>query len=149
MELFRIASEEYSDKLTSSGSANRWNKKGEDVIYTGSSRSLSTLELIVHRNFIKPEIKYRVMIISVPDDDQLVKTFKSSELPENWRQLKAYSHLQKMGSEWFNSKETLLLKIPSAIIPFEFNYIINTEHPEFKNVKLVRTENYFWDERLL
>jgi len=150
MELFRISAEKHSSKLTSSGASNRWNKKGEYVIYTGSSRSLSTLELVVHRNFIKPDIIYKVMTISVPDTDNLIKTIKINDLPDNWRQFEAYSKLQKIGSEWINSRESLLLEVPSAIIPQEYNYIINTEHPDFKkSVKLIRTENYFWDERLL
>lgn len=150
MELFRISSEEHSTRLTASGSPNRWNKKGEFVIYTGASRSLSTLELVVHRNSIKPDNIYKLMIISIPDSDQLVKTITTKSLPGNWRQFEAYAKLQEIGSEWINSKETLLLKVPSAVIPQEYNYIINAEHPDFKKtVKLVRTESYFWDERLL
>ncbi len=150
MELFRIASAEFSKHLSSSGSPNRWNKKGEFVLYTGSSRSLSTLELVVHRNFVKPDILYKVMIVSVPDTDTIIKTIRTDDLPKKWRTLDAYSKLQTIGSEWYNSKETLMLKVPSAIIPYEYNYIINTEHPDFmNNVHLVRTESYFWDERLL
>ncbi len=150
MELFRISSREYATELKASGAANRWNKKGEYVIYTGGSRSLSTLESVVHRNYIRPDIPYKVMIISVPDSDRLVKTLKTTDLPLNWRQFEAYSKLQEIGSDWITRRETLILKVPSAVIPQEYNYIINTEHPDFKkNVKLVRTEDYFWDERLL
>lgn len=150
MELFRISAEIYANKLTASGASNRWNKRGEYVIYAGSTRSLSTLELVVHRNAIKPSVVYKVMIISVADADSLVTTLQTKSLPKNWRNFAAYSELQQLGSEWYGSKETLLLRVPSAIIPEEYNYLINTEHPDFaKNVQLVRTEKYFWDERLL
>lgn len=61
----------------------------------------------------------------------------------------AYSKFQEIGSKWYESKESLLLKIPSAIIPAEYNYITNTEHLDFQGcVKLVRTEDYFWDSSL-
>lgn len=150
MELFRISSEEYSKELISSGRSNRWNKNGEHVIYTGGSRSLSTLELIVHRNSVRPELNYVVMTLSVPDSENMIKTVKTNDLPENWRKLEAYSKLQEIGSKWIQSKKTLMLRVPSAVIPQEQNYIINTEHSDFKKkVKLVRTEEYFWDERLL
>lgn len=150
MEVFRISKEKFSKRLLSSGSANRWNLRGQFVLYTGSSRSLSSLELVVHRGSIKPSFLYKVMVISIADEDQLVRQVKLSELTSNWRSIAAYSDLQKIGSEWYNKQETLILKIPSAIIPFEYNYIINTEHPDFRNkVSLVRTENYFWDSRLL
>lgn len=150
MELFRISSETYADKLTASGASNRWNKRGEHVIYAGTSRSLSTLELVVHRNAIKPLENYKVMIIYVADQDHLVKTLLIKELPKNWKKFTAYSELQDIGSSWYINKESLLLKVPSSIIPEEYNYLINTEHSDFsENVKLVRAENYFWDDRLL
>lgn len=150
MELFRISAEKYSSKLSSSGSANRWNKKGEFVIYTGSSRSLSTLELVVHRSAIKPAIAYKLMVISVSDSDELVKTIKTKDLPTDWRLFKAYPELQQIGSDWYSSQESLLLRVPSAVIPYEYNYVINVNHPDFKdNVKLIRQEDYFWDDRLL
>lgn len=150
MELFRIATEEHSHKLTSSGAENRWNNKGELVIYSSLSRSLSTLEVVVHRASIKPKVNYRVMILSLPDDDRLIKTIISTELPSNWRSLYAYSSLQSIGSLWYQAMDFLILKVPSAVIPAEHNYILNTEHKDFKrSVKLIRTEDYFWDERLL
>lgn len=150
MEVFRICKEAYSNKLTSSGSANRWNIKGQQVIYTGSSRSLSSLELVVHKGSIIPTVAYKVMVISIADDDYLIKQLLIKDLPSNWREFAAYSTLQKIGSDWYSSQETLVLKVPSAIIPYEYNYVINTEHPAFVNkVHLVRTEEYFWDSRLL
>ncbi len=44
----------------------------------------------------------------------------------------------------------MILRVPSAVIPQEYNYIINTRHPDFlTKVKLLRIEDYFWDERLM
>lgn len=150
MEVFRISKEEHSKSLSSSGSTNRWNLKGQLVIYAGSSRSLSSLELIVHKGAVKPAFLYKVMVISIADDDYLIKQIKINELPINWRSIAAYSELQNIGSDWYNTRESLVLKIPSAIIPLEYNYIINTEHPEFSTkINLVRMEEYFWDSRLL
>lgn len=150
MEVFRISKEIHAGVLSSSGSANRWNTKGQQVIYTGSSRSLSSLELVVHRGSIQPTTTYKVMVISIADDDYLVKQVQVKDLPSHWRTLGGYSALQKIGSTWYNSQETLVLKVPSAIIVYEYNYIINTEHPAFgRTLRLVRTEDYFWDPRLL
>lgn len=150
MEVFRISSEVFSKTLASSGRANRWNLKDQNVIYAGSSRSLASLELIVHRGAVKPALTYKVMVISLADDDYLMKQIQIKTLPSNWRSFAAYSNLQKIGSDWYNSRESLILKIPSAVIPLEYNYIINTEHPDFADkIRLVRTEDYFWDSRFL
>ncbi|WP_020602527.1 RES family NAD+ phosphorylase [Spirosoma spitsbergense] len=150
MEVFRISKDVHAQSLRSSGSANRWNTKGQQVIYTGASRSLSSLELVVHRGAIQPTSSYKVMVISIADDDYLLRTVQLKELPTNWRTLAGYAALQTIGSNWYTSQESLILKVPSAIIIYEYNYIINTEHPDFSQyVQLVRTEDYFWDSRLL
>lgn len=150
MEVFRICKEQYSGQLKASGSANRWNVQGHNVIYAGSSRSLSTLELVVRRASIIPILNYKVIVISIPDDENIITHIYSSELPPNWSTLAAYSRLQEIGIKWYTTQKTLILKVPSAIIPFEYNYVLNTEHPDFTSgVKLVRIEDYFWDKRLL
>jgi RES domain-containing protein len=149
MELFRISLDKYAGALTPSGAANRWNLAGQMVLYTGSSRSLSTLELVVHRGAIQLKEKYRVMVISVADEDHLVRQVQLRELPRNWRTMAAYPILQQIGSGWYTKQGSLVLKIPSAVITQEYNYLINVTHPDFGNkVNLIRTEGYFWDDRL-
>ncbi len=149
MEVFKICKEEYSGSLKSSGSANRWNLRGQNVIYAGSTRSLSTLELVVRRSSIVPVSNYKVVVISIANDDYLFKQIHINELVENWRTLAAYSSLQEIGSKWYLSQGSLILKVPSAVIPYDYNFIINTEHPDFiKFVDIARVEDYFWDNRL-
>lgn len=144
MEIFRISTKKYSENLQASGFANRWNKQGQFVIYAGGSRSLPTLELIVHKGAVNRSDKFKVMVISIPDDEKYYKEIKIKKLPENWRKISGYSELQEIGSKWYNKNESLVFRVPSAVIPYEFNYVINTEHSDFKrNVKLVRVEEYF------
>ena len=151
MEVFRISKTNYAYQLTSSGIANRWNREGQRVIYAGSSRSLATLELIAHKTSIQPTIPYKVMVISIADDPDLVRQVNTRNLPTNWQsETTEQDATQRIGSAWYIQKESLLLKVPSAIIPYEYNYVINTGHPDFiSKVQLVRTEDYSWDKRLL
>ncbi len=150
MEVFKIAREPYSHKLTASGRSHRWNLDEQFTIYTASSRSLASLELIVNLNAISPALSYKVMVISIADEENLFTQVLQANLPATWRSMDVYPQLQHIGSEWYKSKTSLILKVASAIIPQEYNYIINTSHPDFDDkVVLVRTENYFWDERLM
>jgi RES domain-containing protein len=41
-----------------------------------------------------------------------------------------------------------VLKVPSAIIASEANYLINTSHPDFEQVKLLGTEDFVFDPRI-
>jgi RES domain-containing protein len=149
MEVFKICREKYSRFLHASGVSNRWNKKDEFVIYTGSSRSLSTLEMVVHRSYINISSSYKLLLIVITDES-LIKEIKINELPEHWKTLEAYLELQEMGSKWYNSNESLVLKVPSAIVPQEYNYIINTKHPKFStHIILQDVDDLVWDKRLL
>ncbi|MGI9545092.1 MAG: RES family NAD+ phosphorylase [Cyclobacteriaceae bacterium] len=150
MEVFRISRAKYARSIKSSGASNRWNLENEYVVYTAGSRSLATLELVVRRSAIQPKFVYKMMVISIADDEGLFTQIPEKKLPKNWRSVKAYPKLQQTGSDWYAKNKSLILKVPSAIIDKEYNYIINTRHPDYKgNVKLVRSEAYFWDDRLV
>lgn len=148
MDVFKICKEKYSKSLVASGVPNRWNKKDEFVIYTGGSRAISTLETVVHRSGINFSIPYNLLTISINDKTQ-IKEINIKDLPSNWQTIEAYVELQEIGSKWYNSLESLVLKVPSAIITQEHNYIINTKHPEFTNIILENVEDFVWDKRLL
>lgn len=150
MLVYRISTEKYADRLSSSGAPNRWNQEGEFVIYSAQSRSLASLELVVHRASIRPQLKYKVIVIKVDVPKTQFQKIKIKDLPSNWRSVSAYNSLQLLGSEWYRKREKLILRIPSAVIPYEENFVINTKHDLFKtSVKIEKTEDYFWDNRLL
>lgn len=149
MEVYRITAEKWVG-MTASGKENRWNKNNEYVIYTGGSRSLSTLELVVHRASVTTSKIYKLMVIYLKDAPGMIAEIKITDLPTDWRNISAYSTLQNIGSTWYKSKASLILKVPSAVIPQEHNYLINTEHPDYLTlVKFIDTEDYFWDNRLI
>ena len=149
MEVFKICREKYSHSLNASGASNRWNKKDEFVIYTGSSRALSTLEMVAHKSYIHISNEYKLLKILITDES-LIKETDINDLPKNWKSIEAYVELQEIGSQWYQSNESLVLKVPSAIIPQEYNYIINTKHPLFSTRILIQdVEDFVWDNRLL
>ena len=150
MWVFRISKAKNAKKIEASGVANRWNKSGQFVLYASGSRALATLELVVHRSAIIQSESYKVMVIEIPIEiPEMVLEIKLSELPSNWNTLQSYPRLQEIGSKWYEKKESLILKVPSALIPQEHNFVINTAHEWFKTqVKLIDLEEFFWDGRL-
>lgn len=149
MQIYRITREKYANSIKASGKAARWNEDQQWVVYASQSRSLATLELLVHRAAIHPGIAYKVMVIKIGDNHELFKEIDLTDLPQEWRKVMAYPALQKIGSSWYHSLNSLILKVPSVIIPQESNYIINTRHPGFQeSISLMDIEDYFWDERI-
>lgn len=150
MFVYNIRKEKYAKELRASGVANRWNKNDEFVIYTGSSRSLSTLELVVHRSGISIDNSYKLMVIEINCTEDEILEITSKDLPNNWRSVEAYPILQEVGSKWYQRCKKLVMKVPSAVIPKEYNYLIHTKHPDFQQkVKIYEVEDYQWDKRLL
>lgn len=150
MFVYNIRKAKYADSLSASGVANRWNKNDEFVIYTGGSRALSTLELVVHRSSISIDNSYKLLVIELNCKESEILEVNESLLPKNWQSVEAYPKLQEIGSDWYQNFEYLVMRVPSAIIPKEYNYLLNTRHPDFKKkVKIKELENYEWDNRLL
>ena len=146
MIVYRIAKEEYSRALKPSGYAARWNHKGSFVIYTAESRSLACLENFVHRSGEGNSALYRVMLIEVPDN---LKTDSIEEvnLKPGWQKMGNYMYCQDIGAEWLSTGNTAIVKVPSVLIKNEFNFIINTNHPDFIKIKLTGTEDFTFDTR--
>ena len=148
MEVFRIVKAEFSGTLSTSGRANRWNRKEQHVLYASTSRALATLEQLVHLGTVRPDADWRLMVISLPDDESFHHHLYTRDLPPDWRKLSAYADCQRLGAEWLDRRTSLVLHLPSAVVPMERNVAINADHPDFsEHVKLVRTEPYFWDDR--
>ncbi|RYE51405.1 MAG: RES domain-containing protein [Sphingobacteriales bacterium] len=147
MLVFRISLAKYATRLISSGKAARWNPNDTEVIYTAGSRSLACLENIVHRNQIGLNNAFRVMTIEIPDDIHII-TVDLKKLPADWIAFHNMPITQKIGEEWIQSGKSAVLKVSSAIIIGEYNYIINPLHKDFKCIKLLKSEPFIFDRRI-
>lgn len=150
MLVYNLRKSKYAHSLRASGVANRWNKEDEFVIYAGVPISLATLELVAHRNAIDINSDYKLLFIELKINASTVSEIKIGDLPKNWKSIESYPILQEIGSKWYQSKESLVLKVPSALIQWESNYLVNTHHPDFsKKVSIQTLQEFTWDRRLL
>ncbi len=150
MEVFRFCLLKFAGSLAGSGRAGRWNSKDHFVLYTASSRALAVLENVVHMGVDAGRSAFGKMVISIPDDAS-TEAFAAADLPSGWDRPELSSHLlcRPLGDAWYRSGSSLVLKVPSSLIPEEHNYIINTRHPEFKHIKLESSLPMNQDHRLM
>ena len=87
------------------------------------------------------------MIIKIPNNAGF-QAVDTSVLSKNWRDFSNYSDCQKIGNVWFDTNEKLCLKVPSAVVPENWNVVINTFHKDFKKVKLIDILDFEPDDRL-
>src|SRR5690554_1015764 len=147
MELFRITKGEFAQKLFAPGFPGRWNRSGEEVIYAASSRSLACLENLVHRRSTVGTSSFRTMVIYAPDHST-IQHINLQDLPDDWNQSPISHQCVTLGSEWYKTQKSLILRVPSAVIPDEFNFVLNTRHADFGKVKIVDALPFYFDRRL-
>lgn len=149
MIVYRLTKEKYKEELSGKGAeinGGRWNNKGRQVIYTGESRALCTTEIAVHTPLgIVPQ-DYFLQSIKLPN----IKILELSvnELSKNWRNFPHEVSTKVIGDKFIDEEKWLIMKVPSAVIQEEFNYLINPSHKQFKKVQLLKVERFKFDKRL-
>jgi RES domain-containing protein len=147
MTLYRFSNKNYGVDVNGEGArlnGGRWNTKGFSVVYTSITISLSLLELVIHSASYEEIQSNLLMKIEIPDN--FVTPLANLTLKANWQHDPGYSRF--IGDSFLSSKKSLLLKVPSAIIPEEYNVLINPLHPEIKKVKIADASPFQFDTRL-
>jgi len=147
MLVFRICLIKWSHKLTASGFGARWNSNGRFVIYTAESRALACLENLAHRSGEGFNGDFRVLTIEIPGSVK-IQEVKLKNLDNDWSKLSKANYCKSIGDSWLDKHETAVLKVPSAIISDECNYLINPNHTDFRKISLVKTDKFIFDHRL-
>jgi RES domain-containing protein len=126
----------------------RWNSQHTRIVYNSESRSLAMLEVAVHLNIHEnlPNDRY-LLEIEIPDYIQILEVMLE-DLPENWDAKPPTLETQTIGDDFVYGNDAAVLKVPSAIIPEEFNYLINPNHKDAKRIKVLNERKLEFDERL-
>jgi RES domain-containing protein len=147
--VYRIIHRKWMDSVLSGEGARifggRWNKPGSEVVYTASSRSLATLEMLVHTG--SDEIPDERLIASIEIPDHLIDVV--SRLPKGWDDIPPQKASMEYGSLWLKSNGLPALRVPSVVIKDEFNVLIDPMHVDFKSISVVKIESLDLDPRLL
>lgn len=148
MKVYRLTSKKYSTDLSGMSAklyGGRWNRIGVALLYTSANLSLSVLENIVHISNPAFLPTFEAVIIEIPDSFQ---EYSTNNFPENWRNQDSFESLRKLTDDFVEKKEFLAMKVPSAIIDVEYNFLINPQHSLFKEVKIINQQEFSFDQRL-
>lgn len=149
MDVYRLANARRASDLSGEGArraGGRWNRAGTAVLYTASSRALATLEVLVHIPLAFIPDGYRMLTLHLPDDS--LQTLPVDVLPDGWNSLTPPVAVKQLIEEWMNDSRSLVLKVPSAIVEADFNFIINPMHTRITEVQITDNQPYEFDTRL-
>uniref|UniRef100_UPI004049DBD3 RES family NAD+ phosphorylase n=1 Tax=Flavobacterium sp. TaxID=239 RepID=UPI004049DBD3 len=153
MKVYRIEREKYLETtLQGVGAAFtegfRWNSLNTYLVYTAESRALATLEVYVHLDFSEdlPTDRFYVEI-EIPDDITILE-LSIDQLPENWDSKPPILETQFIGDDFVSQNNAAVLKVPSAIVSPDYNYLINPNHKDTVKIKVLSVQRLQFDSRL-
>lgn len=125
----------------------RWNSPGIVVAYASDSRALAVLEVLVHLQ--RSDILGSYSLASLHFAEELMGEMETSTLPAGWRRFPPSPEAQALGDRWVTEQRSAVLRVPSAIVPAEHNFLVNPAHREFAQVVVEPPEPFELDVRLL
>jgi RES domain-containing protein len=149
MIVYRIGRTKYASDLTGEGArlnGGRWNHKLTPCLYTSASRSLAVLEYTVNVNIEDIPRALSMTTLHIPEDNILKLSL--TELPGDWRASPAPASTKDFGTELLKKGEYAIIQIPSAIIPDEFNYLLNPIHKAGVNFSIEDISDFIYDVRI-
>ena len=125
----------------------RWNSPGTAIIYTAGSEALAILEMLVHLQ--SQELLKRYVLFEVIFDETLLTVADVAALPQTWRESPPAPALQQVGDAWIASAGSAILRVPSVMVPTEWNYLLNPAHPDFQQITIGPKQPVRFDPRLI
>jgi RES domain-containing protein len=126
-------------------SGGRWNSVGIAVVYTSGTLSLALVEILVH---LPSGILPAYSAVRVDFDESMVTAVDPVELPANWRDHPPPPETKAIGDRWVSEEGSLVLRVPSVVVPNEFNYVLNPAHPAFADISIGDPMPFPFDPRL-
>jgi len=150
MEVFWVSATRRARDLSGMGArlhGGRWNHKGFPAVYASTSRSLASLEFLVHVPWGIAPADLSMISIFIPDDASL-EVLHLDDLPAGWESSPPPLKIADLGTNWLMKAESLLLQVPTALVMSEWNLLINPAHPESAGVRIIDIEQFRYDPRL-
>jgi RES domain-containing protein len=95
------------------------------VLHAAEHIFLAMLEILVHTKDPAATTKY--LKAPLRFDEGMLKTISLDELPAGWDADPPFSVSQLIGDAWALSNVSPVLRVPSAVVPEEWNYIIDPQ----------------------
>ncbi len=152
MQVWRICKRIYVDSSFSGNgglkSFGRWHHRGNRIVYTSQSLSLAAIEIWVHVSPPHPLPTYLAVPAEIPDDLAITEV-EENALLQNWREVHpSPRNLRDLGTRWLRSLSSAVARVPSAVTPGEYNYLLNPLHSDFQRIVPGPPQPFRFDPRM-
>jgi RES domain-containing protein len=151
MIVYRLTKGKYQLDLSGKGAelyGGRWNSKGVPLLYTSQSRALAFAEIAMHIPMGIVPKDYFLVSIEIPDTANILN-LTEADMPADWRSNPHSGTTQQIGDHFVTENKFLVLQVPSAVVPGDYNFLVNPNHPASSNVKVIASEPFEFDSRFV
>lgn len=150
MEVFRLARKKYPVELSGRGasiSGARWNSKGTEIIYCAQSRALAMAEVLVHLSLATLPSDFVMLTIDIPEEI-FVEVLDLDKLNIDWNVFPCTFETPLLGDDFIRRNQACVLKVPSAVVKGDFNFLVNPNHTDFYQIKIINEIDFPFDKRI-
>jgi RES domain-containing protein len=153
MKIWRLDKRRYAEEafrgkgaLRTSG---RWHREGAQVAYASEHPGVAALEKLVWLESYERAAASDYVLLSLRvDPDRHVERIRREDLPDGWNAFPHAEATKRAGMRWLGDERSVVLEVPSAVIPVAKNYLVNPFHPHFHELERPDPEPFSWDSRL-
>ncbi len=147
MIAFRLVRAEHARTLNGEGArrwGSRWNSPGTALLFCADSRALALCEVLAH---LTPQGRFTddYVMVELEFPDEEVRATPS--LPTAWRRQPYGPASRIIGDAFVDRGDQLAMRLPSAVVERDWNFVINPAHARASSVEIVSVDPFTWDPR--
>jgi len=101
--------------------------------------------MLVHLD--APELLKKYVLFEVEIDDSYIVNMDKAKLPKNWKTDPVPERVQAIGDAWAAAGRSAVLRVPSALVPRESNFLLNPRHADFHKLTIHKPVSFQFDPR--
>jgi RES domain-containing protein len=124
----------------------RWTPKGYRVVYSGESKALALLEILIRfKRQTASKLQWVIGYADIPD--YTIYTLPDKDLPSDWRTYPYPPSTVALGLSWLKTAKYVVLSVPSTLEPTSRKYLINVQHVDANKIHFSSIQDYPLDQR--
>jgi RES domain-containing protein len=145
--LWRISNYETLDGVGGLYVSGRWHTKGHPVVYCTLNPATALLETLLHMEIDSEDRPQCFQVLRIEGPDTLsIEKIEEGALDPNWAA--DMTSTQFVGDRWLSEIRSLLLQVPSVLVPETWSVLVNPQHAEASLLKITMTHEHAFDTRL-
>lgn len=138
--VYRVSSRRYARDLTGEGArrfGGRWTPPGYPALYVAEHPALAGFGKLVYAGVASTAspLDYRLIVLAIPPDS----IDRIAHMPDD---------PLAVGTAWHEAGEYLALEVPSVVVPYASNILINSRHPRAAEISICDDVGFAFDARL-